>query len=288
MENKWPKIFIVVLNYNGYGVVKKCLSSVFKTEYPNFEVVFVDNDSKDGSLEEAKLNFSKAHFIKNGSNFGFGAGNNVGIRFALERMADYVLLLNNDTIVDPKFLTKLISVAEKEKAGIASPVIFDYQGKNIWFSGGKINWWKMKTVHRNKPSTKEFFESDFISGCSMLVSKDVFAEIGLFDEDFFLYWEDADLSFRAKKAGFKNLIVSSSWIYHLEKSQKDSKSKIYWLVFSGLLFFQKNASFWQRYYLKVYVWIRKIKNQLDLALRRNKAEATLVKKAYKDFKNAQF
>ena len=156
MENKWPKIFIVVLNYNGYGVVKKCLSSVFKTEYPNFEVVFVDNDSKDGSLEEAKLNFSKAHFIKNGSNFGFGAGNNVGIRFALERMADYVLLLNNDTIVDPKFLTKLISVAEKEKAGIASPVIFDYQGKNIWFSGGKINWWKMKTVHRNKPSTKEF------------------------------------------------------------------------------------------------------------------------------------
>lgn len=286
--NNFPKIFIIVLNYNGKDVIKKCLSSVFKVDYPNFEVVVVDNDSRDGSLEEAKSNFSKAHFIKNEVNLGFSTGNNVGIRFALERMADYVLLLNNDTEVEKDFLRQLVEVAEKDnKIGAASPVIFNGHNKQVWFSGGKIKWLRMKTLHEQKAATQDFYETSFITGCAMLVKAGVFKEVGLLDEDYFLYWEDADFSVRAKKAGFKNVVVAGSWIYHFEKSEQEKKNKAYWLVVSGLLFFQKNSPVFLRPWIAVYVRLRKMKNMIDIFFKRNEM-APVVQKAYKDFKNAKF
>ena len=112
MKN-YPKVFVVVLNYNGGHFIKKCLASVFKNDYPDFEVVVVDNGSKDGSLEMAKSNFSKAVFIKNEENLGFATGNNIGIRYSLERMADYVCLLNNDTEVEKDFIEKLIETTNQ-------------------------------------------------------------------------------------------------------------------------------------------------------------------------------
>ncbi len=287
MKNS-PKVFIVILNYNGRDVIQKCLTSVFKINYPNFEVVVVDNDSSDGSLELVKANFSKANFIKNETNLGFSAGNNVGIRFALERMADYVLLLNNDAEVEKDFLAKLVEVGEKGKRyGILSPVIFNGKDKKVWFSGGKIDWLRMKTVHETKANTKDFYESEFITGCSMLVRAEVFKEIGLLDEDYFLYWEDADFSVRARKAGFKSVVVSSSWAYHTEKSEQNSKNKTYWLVISGLIFFKKNSNFIRKMWFRIYLSARKMKNKTDLLLKKNEL-APIVQSAYKDFKNAKF
>ena len=167
MKN-YPKVFVVVLNYNGGHFIKKCLASVFKNDYPDFEVVVVDNGSKDGSLEMAKTNISKAIFIKNEENLGFATGNNIGIRYSLERMADYVCLLNNDTEVEKDFLGKLVEAMEKdERVGIASPVIFNGESKQIWFSKGKINWLTMKAKHGAKFMTKEIYSSDFITGCAM-------------------------------------------------------------------------------------------------------------------------
>lgn len=285
---KYPKVFIIVLNYNGRKVIKKCLSSVFKIDYPNLEVVFVDNNSTDGSLEMAKTNFSKATFIKNEENLGFAAGNNVGIRYALERMADYVLVLNNDTEVEKDFLTKMVEAAEKdEKIGILSPVIFQGDTKEVWFSGGIIKWLRMKSMHLDKVQTEDSYETDFVTGCSMLVKASVFKEIGLFDEDYFLYWEDADLSFRAKKAGFKNVVVSGSWVYHYERSSKHKDAKTYWLVISGLIFFKKNAGFWIKSWLKFYLLGRRLKNWLDIRFKKNEL-APMVQKAYRDFQDAKF
>ncbi len=287
MKN-YPKVFIVILNYNGRDVIKRCLTSVFKVNYPNFEVVLVDNNSTDGSLEEAKNHFSKANFIKNEENLGFAAGNNVGIRFALERMADYVLVLNNDTEADKEFLSKLVESAESdEKIGVLSPVIFRGDTKEVWFSGGAIDWPRMKVRHLSKVETEDVYRSDFITGCSMLVKEEVFKKVGLFDEDFFLYWEDADFSLRAKRAGFKNVVVSSSWIYHYENSEKHKDSKTYWLVISGLIFFKKNTRFWLKPWLKAYLAVRKLKNRLDIKFEKNNL-APMVQKAYNDFRNAKF
>lgn len=284
---KCPKVFIVILNYNGQAVLKKCLRSVFKNNYLNFEVVLVDNNSTDGSFEQAKVDFSKAHFIKNQENLGFSAGNNLGIRFALERMADYVLLLNNDTEVEKDFLTQLITVGEKNpKIGILSPLIFSGKTKEVWFSGGAISWMKMKSTNKKTANTMAVSDSQFITGCAMLVKKEVFRKTGLFDEDYFLYWEDADFSLRASKAGFKEVVVSASQIYHFEKSEENKENKIYWLVISGLIFFQKNTPIYLKPWIILYLLARKSKNYTDVLLGRNKL-AISVKRAYKDFKNAK-
>lgn len=278
---KYPKIFIVILNYNGRKVLSRCLRSVFQTDYPDFKVVLVDNNSSDSSLEMARSNFPKAFFIKNEENLGFSAGNNVGIKFSLERGADYVLLLNYDTEVRKDFLKKLIVCSFQNGSwGILSPVIFKGDSDQIWFGGGKIDWLRMKIKHDTKIKSRSCRESAFISGCAMLVKAEVFKKIGLLDEDFFLYWEDADFGVRARKAGFKLGVVFSSQARHFEK--EETAQKIYWLVLSGLVFFKKNAPLWLKLWVSFYVFLRKFKNKLDLRFRENE-DALMVKKAYDDF-----
>lgn len=283
-EKLQPKIFVVVLNFNGENTLVACLSSIYQSDYLNFEVVVVDNDSKDGSLEQAKKDFSRAHFIKNPTNLGFSRGNNLGIRWALEKFADYIFILNNDTIVEKTTLSSLVSAMNDDfSVGIASPIIFNANNTGPWFAGGEIYWQKMKTGHLLKIKSDKPYPTEYISGCAMFVRKDVFKKIGLFDERFFLYYEDTDFSLQAKNAGFKLIMVPLAHIKHLEQSTALNKLKIYWLVLSGLIFFQKNASFFQKIWLLVYVNIRKIKNFYDLVFSRSDA-ALSVHKAYQDFK----
>lgn len=281
-DSRYPKIFIIVLNYNGAQVIGACLNSVFRINYPNFEVVVVDNASSDGSLEMARRQFSRCHFIKNEENLGFSAGNNLGIRFALERMAGGILLLNSDTVVRENFLSKLVDVAESEPlVGILNPVILDSQDK-IWFSGGRINWWKMGTTHICHIKSTLPYETELLTGCAMYIKSSVFKKIGLLDEDFFLYWEDTDFSVRAKRAGYALMIVPEAKIVHLEKSEERKRDKIYWLVISGLIFFQKNSGRFFKLWTKLYFWLRKRKNKKDLKKGKNEL-ALAVKKAYDDF-----
>ena len=283
-ENLQPKIFIVVLNFNGKDTLAACLSSIFQSDYLNFEVIVVDNDSKDGSLEQAKNDFSRAHFIKNPSNMGFSRGNNLGIRYALEKFADYVFILNNDTLIEKTTLSSLISAMENAPSiGIASPIIFNADSTTLWFAGGLIHWQKMKTEHLHQTQSEIPYSTEYISGCAMFVKKDVFKKIGLFDERFFLYYEDADFSFRAKKAGFDLFMIPSSHIKHFEQSSVTNKLKTYWLVLSGLLFFRSNSSFLNKLWIIfIYLPLRKTKNFYDLLFKKS-LTAHDVRKAYKDF-----
>jgi GT2 family glycosyltransferase len=280
---KYPKVFVVILNYKRKDRLKKCLDSVFQTAYPNFEVVVVDNNSGDGSIEMIKSGYSRASLVINEANLGFSAGNNVGIRYALERMAEYVLLLNNDTQVKPNFLSRLVDVAEKdEKIGILSPLIFDGYSGRVWFSGGKIDWLRMKAINLGEIKSENNFSTDFIAGCAMLVKKNVFKKVGLLDEDFFLYWEDVDFSLRAKRGGFKIGVAISSWIDHFERKKSVGNNKVYWLVLSGLLFFKKNSEGHIRLWIIFYTYLRKLKNLIDVEFSKTEA-SKLVQKAYADF-----
>src|SRR5690606_34731910 len=135
---------------------------------------------------------------------------------------------------------------KEEHIGILSPVIFSENKRDIWFSGGKVSWLKMRSKHEQGIKKKDVYETEYVTGCAMLIKARVFKEVGLFDEDFFLYWEDADFCLRAKKEHFKNTVVSAGWVYHAEKSEKKNKNKIYWLVLSGLIFFRKNTPFFLR------------------------------------------
>lgn len=277
-----PKVFVLILNYNGKDTLPRCLQSVYRMNYPDFEVVVIDNDSKDGSIEEAKHLYPRAHFIKNDTNLGFAAGNNVGIRFALEKGADYVWLVNNDAQVEKDTLSKLVAAGERQpKVGILSPLILHSDTKNIWFGKGVIDWTSMKTRHVSPPTLLHPFASEYICGCAMLVKKEVFKKIGLLDERYFLYYEDADFSVRATRAGFELSVIPEAHVLHQEASSANPE-KTYWLVVSGLQFFFTAAPAHLKPWIFSYFQLRRLKNLFDLHFRPT-TEAAEVARAYRDY-----
>jgi len=280
-----PKVFIIILNFNNLEVLNDCLQSVSEIDYPNFDIILVDNNSTDGSLEKAKNDFPQVKYLRNKKNLGFSAGNNAGIRYATEKGAEFILLLNSDTLVEKDFLDKLIEEAKREpRAGILCPLIYGADKKKIWFSGGRIDWLRMKTVHQTSLYQEGVFDSSFISGCAMLIPTKVFEKAGLLDERYFLYWEDADFCVQVRKTGFRTVVVPASVICHLEVSEKANNKKVYWLVLSGLKFFKKNAPFLIRPWLWFYVKIRKSYNWLKRNWGKDE-RAVIVHEAFKDFEN---
>lgn len=284
----FPKVYVVILNYNGGELLRNCLASLQKVVYPNFSVIVSDNDSKDDSLKMVRENFPESIILENKKNLGFAAGNNVGIRHALENGADYVLLLNQDTEVEPDFLEKIIDAGEENpKIGILSPLIFWKRDSGIWYSGGRINWLTMKSTHENRMVSGTPFSTGFITGCSMLIKKEVLEKVGMLSENFFLYWEDADYSYQVKMAGFSNLVVPESRIYHFEISGLPSGKKLYWLVLSGLIFFKRNSTKTVYLWIRFYTFLRRTKNWLSVRLWPNENNLA-VQEAYKDFNNGKF
>ena len=282
--NRSPLVFILVLNYNGHETLPACLRSIFRLEYPTFRVVVIDNASTDGSFESAKEHHREAHFIKNSENVGFARGINVGIRFALDQRAEYVWLVNPDTIVSKDSLRILVELLEQNaRVGMASPLILSPSRRKIWFGGGRLAWLRMRALHTPPRSRSVPFETGFLSGCALLIKSPVFRIVGLFDERFFLYYEDADLSLRAKRAGFPIVLHPRATILHSEESTKNPE-KIYWLVRSGLFFFRKQTPllgqpfFWSAFGLRC-AWnlLRRV------VFRDTRATTLLVRDAFRDF-----
>lgn len=278
-----PKVFIVVLNYNGKDCILPCLRSLYALDYSSFEIVVVDNASRDGSLEAARGMYGRAHFIINERNAGFAAGMNVGIKFALGKGAKYVWVMNNDTVVGKDSLRKLVDVAEHENGcAIFSPLILTPSGAT-WFSAGHIDYIRMRAEHviPSNDFGAESYESGYLSGCALFFPRKTIEKVGLFDEDYFLYYEDADLSLRAKATGCRLLVAPKSVIVHGERSTNNSE-KVYWLVRSGLRFFEAHTPWYLRLWMRLYILLRKMKNRWDK--RNGKKEAFLVARAYEDFR----
>lgn len=227
-------IYIVVLHYGEINNTLNCLKSVAKLnrDKMKLKVILVDNDKIHFSGVPYRINplgtwkvLDKIKIIYNTRNLGFAAGINVGIREALkDKKTDYILLLNNDTIVPPDLLTELL----KTPVDITSPILKYKNSIGQWRYdfGGKINWLIGRTNHLESnnltiqpasPAGRQFNNSiiDYVSGCCMLVKREVFEKIGLFDERFFMYFEDADFCTRAKKEGFKIKVNPHVIIDHL-------------------------------------------------------------------------
>lgn len=283
MKSRYPKVNIIVLNYNSRDRLRKCLAGLFSLDYPNFEVVVVDNNSKDGSLEKAKLAFSRATFIKNEQNLGFSAGNNVGIRYSLEKMAKFLLLISVDVEVERGFLGQLVACSLANTAsGILSPLTLGAD-KGVCFSGGKIDWLRMKLVCEKKRPKNSILSVDFVLGCAMLIRSNVFAKIGLFDEDFFSYLGDVDFSCRGKRAGFEIMVLANTQIVCVEKEENPQKDQAYWQAFSRLLFFRKNAPRQISFWIRSLIFLGRIKNQIDVQRKMTKINLAR-QKAYSDLK----
>ncbi len=278
------KHYFIIVNYNSGTDLINCVESILYSDDITPYIVIVDNASRDGSLEECKTRFPKFTYIYNTHNIGFAAAANIGARYCLERNAKTITFCNPDAIIDKKCAYILTSIVDTKKADIISPIIYKYNSSKHWFSGGKISFLKMRTIHKHiskKQFSQPFISTDYITGCVMTVSTDVFQKISLFDEDFFLYYEDADFSLRARKAGFTLGIIPGAKAYHKELSKQTNPQKTYFLVLSGLIFFNKHTHGLSKLWFYTYLKLRKIKNYFDC--KKNKPLSQQVHKAYKDF-----
>ncbi len=280
-----PRVGIIVLNYNGGTGLLACLQSLDDLDYRAKDILVVDNHSTDDSLVAAEKKFPHFTFIHNSKNEGFAKGMNSGMRLAVSKGAEWCWLFNCDALAYPQTLTTLISVAqENPQAGLLSPMIYEAGNNRVWFAKGEIDFWRMRTRHI-QPTQQELiaknYPSEFLTGCALLIKKKLIQTIGFLDETFFLYYEDADYSLRASLAGFACLVVAESRVAHSETSRFHPR-KTYFLVYSGLLFFAKWADFYTRFYLAVYVTMRRVKNFWD-RLRGGGAAAQEAYLAYRDY-----
>ena len=248
----FPKVSVITVNWNNFNDSAECLESLRKTTYPNFEVTVVDNGSVGDDVSLLKQRFGDSiRLVVNDKNSGFAGGCNIGIKDALARGADYVVLLNNDTVVAPDFLEGLVKVAQSDKrVGVAGGKVFCYElPELIWFAGGIINYRTGRTPIRGSgEADKGQFDKvvgvDWISGCFMFISRDVLQAVGMLDERFFFGWEDVDLCVRAARKGFKVLFVPESRIWHkgfgVNKRDRLMGMPVYYATRGQFLFMDKH------------------------------------------------
>ena len=260
---EFPKVSIIILVYNNYIDTKECLNSLGEVSYPNYDVIVVDNGSADNSVRQLKDEYSKHTFIFNEDNLGFAGGVNTGIREATQQESDYILLLGNDVIVEKSFLEPLVSeMQNSSNVAITGSMVYYYaKTKVINFAGGKVNLWRGGTKHLGAGEKDEGQydelkkEQEYQDGCSMLIRTSVFDKIGLFDETYFLYYEEVDFCCRARKAGYKIITVPQSKVWHkisLTVGGADSLIAIYHTTKSRIIFMRKYAAYYHWLFFVFY------------------------------------
>lgn len=213
-----PKVSVVILNWNGKKFLRTCLQSLRQLRYPAVEVIVVDNNSSDGSVEFIQKEFPSVRLIKNRQNTGFAAGNNTGASIATGK---YLLFINNDTKVTPDFLNPLVKEAEEdptvgciqpEMRVMHTPTLLDEAGAYLTFSGFLYHYGYRKP-YRLPPyrRPREIFSA---KGACMFLPRAVFDDVGAFDEDFFIFFEETDLCHRLWLAGYRVLYLPTSHIFH--------------------------------------------------------------------------
>ena len=238
-------VAIIILNWNNWPDTLACVESCRKLTWPNVRIFIVDNGSTDGSEGIFRQSCPEAKIIQTGANRGFAGGNNIGIRHAMEAGADYVWLLNNDAVAAPDALSMLVEAMQADSAAAVagSKIYFHDDPKRIWFAGGIWRKGRLRLRQRgagqlDRGQFSEQCEVGSISGCSMLLRTTVIGEIGLLDEDYFLYWEDTDWCARAERNGYRVLFVPSSHVWHKVSASVAPHSQLqyYYNTRNGLFF----------------------------------------------------
>jgi len=249
-----PSIWIVVLNWNGLADTLACLQSLAQLQYGAHRILVVDNGSIDGSVDALRNGIPGAgiEILEAGRNLGYAGGNNVGIRYALDRGADFILVLNNDTTVDPRLLDELVGAADRHpEAGCFGPWIFYmHDPERLWFAGAA---WNSELVAFASPGKDllasdmpaETTPTDYVCGAALFMRASLARQIGLLDERFFLVYEESDWCCHARRAGIECLMVPAARIWHKVGSSFGSEAsplRTYFSTRNSLLWAEKNAS----------------------------------------------
>lgn len=246
-----PLISVIILNWNGKHDTLTCLKSLERVTYAPFNTIVIDNGSEDDSVTAIRSAFSTIDLVETGENLGFAGGCNVGIQRALEQGAELLLLLNNDTEVDPSILSAYVSYFQKHpKAGVVGgcPYLFD-QRTQLDHLGGT---WNRRTgrfdlIGNRTFQVEELFSSplhlDYACGCALMIKRAVIETIGTFETKFFLFWEEADLCMRAQRAGFQVGVSQEAVLYHKVSASFVGKTHTnYFWWRNRLLWIERNCS----------------------------------------------
>lgn len=239
------EVAIIIVNYNSAALTSQCLASLVEadTRLHPIQVIVVDNGSNTQYKLPKKLQKLKwIEVIRSESNLGFTGGNNLGIEYAIEKESvDYVMLLNNDTVVDKQLFKHLVNHLETHpECGIISPKIYfqanrEYyldsyhsadRGRVIWYAGGSVDWQNLTAFHRgvDEIDRGQFANqtiSDFATGCCLLLKREILEKIGSLDDDYFLYFEDTDLSMRVRNLGYEIHYSDQAKVWHLNAGSSD-------------------------------------------------------------------
>lgn len=249
---KAPRITIIILNWNGWRDTLECLQSVHKINYPNFDYLVVDNASTDGSVAQLRQAFPDAPILETDKNLGYAGGNNAGIAHALKAQPEFILLLNNDTIVDGEILNAFVEAADRfPKAGMFGAKMYYYsQPETIWALGGGM--WDADRVFFSHVAQdqldrdcvhKDIFAIDYVIGCALFCRSDMIRDIGMMEEAFFLNFEEMDWCFRARKGGYGLYAVPGAKLWHKISASfggEQSPLRMYFIVRNELLWARRH------------------------------------------------
>lgn len=291
MDNK---VGIILVNYNGAKFNSDCIESIKKSSHSNFEIIVVDNASNDESVMILERDYSKdIVLIKSAENLGFSGANNLGIDYALSNGCDYVMLLNNDTIIDKDMIN--IMIRESNAEIVITPKIYYFDNnKVIWSAGGKMLWkkgipYQLGLGEEDKSQYNLSYNVEIATGCCLLIPKKVIRKIGKLNDDYFLYYEDTDLSVRMLKEGFKIKYIPNAFMYHRVSASTGGEESYIYIYYNtrNRLLFNKIYNSKNKVYYTTYFYITRLFKIIKWILegRRDLCSATI--KGIVDFYSEQ-
>ena len=243
-------VITVILNTNRREDTLACLDSLALSTYPHHSSIVLDNDSTDGSVEAIRTRFPQVEIIPLAENRGYAGNNNVGIRAALDRGADWVLVLNEDTVLDPECIAQMVRVGESDLLiGILGPMVYHYDEPDVIQTAGGRFGRHLAATHlaQNEPDLGQFpkpHQVDWISGCAILVRQATMGDVGILDERFFYYWEETEWCLRAGKSGWKIIHVPQARLWHkgVQRDYRPGPSVTYYNTRNRFLMLAKHGA----------------------------------------------